>query len=174
MGRYLAFTFMEMLVTLFIIGLLSLLVLPDLQTLLNSTHDRLLLAQLIHAMELARQETNASHLPVALQINDRKLFLFFNPQRNGEMNKETRILLQETLHLKRGHLHLRLFPQYQKGVLFLPHGAMANDNATFWYCAQQDTRARWAIMLSKSGRMRTMTIEDGIIVDSHGQVLLCN
>lgn len=167
-----AFTLMEVIIALSIITLLSLFFIPSLQDLLQSADDRILQTQLTRAIELARHETNATHQAVALIIEEQELMLFVNAKRNGVLEKTSKILLQQSLHLKHGKLHLRLFPYYQHYLLFLPRGLMANDNATFWYCRAAATRARWTMMLSKSGRIHTMTNEGGV-TDSHGQVFKC-
>ena len=168
-----AFTLMEVMIALCIITTLSLFFIPPLQDMLQGTDDRILQTQLTRAIEIARRETNATHQPIALSINNQELMLFVNAKRNGIPEQTSDIVLQQSLLLKRGKLHLRLFPYYQHYLLFLPQELMANDNATFWYCGSSDTNARWAIVLSKSGRMRTITNEGKVITDARGKPLLC-
>jgi len=152
-----AFTFMEILIALCIFAILSLFFIPSLQDITQSADDRMLQTQLIRAIELARRETSATHQPVALKINANELILFVNAQQNGVIEKDSDLLLQQTLHLKQGTLHLRQFPHYQHYLLFLPQGLMANDNATFWYYRSQNAKPAWRLVLSKSGRVSVVT-----------------
>lgn len=180
-----AFTFYEVLITLTIVTVLSMVVFPPIQNFLNHSQDKLLQAQLLQAIQFAHQEAVAKGIKIALcgsqdnvvcASNEPKSLLIFTDENNdGIVHHKDQILAIISLPLE-GILHWRSYPYYRGYLLFLPSRLMdTNDNAAFWYCQKNHRTPRWAMMLSKTGRTRVhYPNQAGEMKDRQGKPFSCS
>lgn len=179
-----AFTLLEMLVALSIIGILMAIALPSLRNYIDRTHDQILQSQLLRTIQLARNEASAHHMPVSLCKSKDHLIcggewadgqlVFIDENEDGMVRDKEQILAVTQADSQRGILHWRSYPYYRDYLQFLPSGLMPSDNGTFWYCHASSELPVWAIMLSKTGKTRTAyPNKSGVIKDSHGKPLRC-
>lgn len=178
------FTLLETLITLTLIALFATLSFPFLQHLSTTSHDQLTQSQLLNAIDIAHHEARNQGLPLVLcptvdrltctQEIKKAFLLFIDEKEQGSVLSQDHIIAILPINLHRGRLYWRAYPRYRQYLLFLPNGLQHSDNSTFWFCAQNETQPRWALMLSQSGRTRILTPnQQGIINDSHQKPLRC-
>lgn len=146
------FSLIEALVVLAVIALVAVFAVPTIQHFFTHSQDELLQSQLLQAVQSAQQQARLKRVSVALY-----------PEK-----------YTQSMPAKTAKLYWRSYPQQRAFLLFQPVGLLANDNATFWYCRAQQALPVWAMMLSKSGRMRVVRPDQrGEIKDSEGKLLRC-
>jgi len=158
------FTLLEALITLAIAALLSL-VLPDLRNLLLNSRMTTQVNGLVHDMHLARSEAITQGTQVILcksrnQQNcsrdarwDEGWILFSDIDHDETLDEGERILLRRGRLNKQTHLHYAGF-RSDRFITFYSSG-FTNVNGTFTFCDTRGSRAARAIILSKTGRLRT-------------------
>lgn len=127
---------------------------------------------LLSIIELARSEAIARYQPVTLCGSDN------GRECRVSWNKKILIYIKsKTLYIfpnKENHsnLHYRAFPFHHYGLTFLADGRLADNNATFWYCA--GNAVQWAIFVSRMGNLRLAEVDkSGNIYDKNGKALVC-
>jgi len=171
-----------MLTTLTLITILVFISLPAARNFLADAQDQILQQQLLHAIELAKCEAEARHVPIALCASSNQTscsdhfedgqLIFLDENEDGTINDHQQIIAVLQTHSHRGRIYSRSFPRYRHYLLFSPAGMLESDNATFWHC--HDNLPIWAIMLNKSGRTRVVPADkNGELKDSLGHSLIC-
>ncbi|OGT35457.1 MAG: hypothetical protein A3F11_01645 [Gammaproteobacteria bacterium RIFCSPHIGHO2_12_FULL_37_14] len=180
----LGFSLFEIVIVLAIVAVFATISLPLLKRVYDYTNGKILQSQLLHTIQFARQEAQTRGLPVALcQSNDSAgcsgnwldgQLVFVDQNKDGTLNDNEQILTTIQTRMNRGLLHWRSFSSQRNDLLFLPTGAMRNDNGTFWYCPDSNGLPTWAIILSKTGRARvSYPNENGVILDARGKPFQC-
>lgn len=176
-----AFTLIEALVSLSIMIILMSFAFPLGMEFLRHNEDDILQMQLLDAMSLAKFEAKARHQAVALcKSQNQKTcggnwqngqLIFIDQYADGVVHDQSQILTVVQMRSSHGGIYWKSFPAYRDYLQFLPQ-ELHSDNGTFWHCHAQS--ARWAIILNKAGRARTVYPDEcGVIKDSHGQPLKC-
>lgn len=179
-----AFSLIEMLIVLVIVTILTAFAFPLLHNDSNRTGEALLRSQLSQAVEFAKQEAHARHLPIGLcQSKDHRTcsgnwsdgqLIFVDENKDGRVHNHEQILMVLPTHALHGRLNWRFYPYYRQYLQFLPTAMLNNNDGTFWYCRTRDKRPAWGLILSRSGRMRTAyPNESGELRDSRGNLLTC-
>lgn len=155
-----AFTLWEILISLSIVIMTSMIVLPTLKQFVESHQDELLLQQLLTAISLAKSAAKTHHVPVSIcQSNNQttcgstweKGQLVFVDRSKSGVIRDSRDLISIFPAVPRGNLHWHSFQRYKNFPLFLPTG-FGNNNGTFWYC--RNHTLIWAIRINKADRVR--------------------
>ncbi len=180
-----AFTLIEVLITLCVVGILLALALPAWQTFYNRENDVALQSQLLRTLQYARQEAESKHAKIGVcKSNNHQtcggewadgLLVFIDNNNNGEISDASQILAVVQENTKGGVLYLRSYPSYLTYIQFLPTGFMrSSNNGTFWYCHDASDNAAWAITLNQAGETRVLYPDNnGVIEDGQGEVLGC-
>jgi len=179
-----AFTLIETLAALAIIAIVLAMSLPALRHFFNRTDDDIVKLTLIEAIDLARQEAHARHVPVVLCKSNNQLscsgnwadglLIFMDVNGDGVVRDREQIIQVMQGKPRYGKIYWRSFPYYRDYLLFPPAGLMRYDNATFWYCHTDSASPVWAIVLSKTGKTRVDYPDaDGNIKDGNGKTLSC-
>lgn len=169
------YTLLEGLVVLVMIGILSAISVPSLQYYLQVSNDRLLQAQLLRTVELARREAQAGGRPVSLCRDESadRLLVFIDEEDQGIAQDKAAILASTQLNLHRGTLHWRSYPHYRHYLHFMP-AWMSADNGMFWYCRTTNTMPVFAVAVNRLGEGHVIYPADqGEIKDSRGRKLSC-
>jgi len=121
---------------------------PGFKGLLQGAESESLLNQLKQALDLARNQALVRHEVVSLRYNQAELEIFL-PQ--GET------LFLFPLAKQEGRLSSRFFPKEKSSLSFLPNGNTDSQNGRFCYYPKDKTLPSWVVIVSKTGRMRTLT-----------------
>ncbi len=167
-----AFSFIELLIALSIIGILFAISLPMVQPFLARAQDDILQKQILSAITFAQHEARARHAAIVLRYSANNQIIFLNANEDGVLTDESQIISQRQTSTKHGEINWRSFPHYRQYLLFSPTGMLQADNGTFWHC--HAGLPSWAIMISKTGRTRVMyPDEDKEIKDGVGNAYNC-
>lgn len=177
-----AFTIMEVLVALSILAILLAISLPAMQHFIAHAQDEMLQAQLLHAIQIAKQEAIARHTRIALCQSNNQItcsgnwgdgyIIFLDENADGRVHDNEQILYVSQLQSQHGRNYIRSFPRYRNYLSFSSSGLMTSDNATLWHCHADSPK--WALVMSKTGRTRIMyPNRNGEMKDNHGQLLNC-
>jgi len=156
------FSLLEMLVVLFMIGVLSVIAFPRANHFFYRAKAKEVQSRVFEAIEVAQTEVRFSHQPVILcRTNDLHTCVKdgisgFLVVRQGVMNIVRAVL---PINLSGATLFWRSFPYYREDLLFSLEG---NDNGTFWYCVPGEKLPVWVIAINKLGRAHVLTHEEGL------------
>lgn len=175
----------ELIITIAIIGIIAAYASINWRYLLTHTQDEILLSELLQIIQTAQTEALARGVPIALCHSQDQVtctgtwaagqLIFINEQQDGKVRDPNDILTVIQPNAIQGNLYLRSFPHYRDYLLFQPNNISGNDNSTFWYCPVSQEKPLWAVIISRSGRVRTVYPDKfGIIKDTKGQVLVCS
>lgn len=178
------FTFIEILIILTLIAILTALSFPLLQHILNQTYAQTLQSQLLNALEVAGQEARNLGVPVALCPSEdrvtcnkkfsKELIIFTHEKEENTLASKSQLIIVVPLSLHKGNLHWRSYPHYRETLVFLPSGLLRSDNSTFWFCHKQSKSPAWAVVLNQYGRTRVVNPDQtGVIKDAHNKILSC-
>ena len=170
------FALVELLMTLCIIAIISVIGITTLSVFREDTNAHVLMAQLVRAIQLTRIEAMTSHKKMILcRSRDQKtcsgdwLDGFIVKMKTGDQ-----VSYVFNNFSRQGILHWRAFPANRQLLEFLPTGLLQTGNGTFWFCSNGKVDPHWAIILNKSGRVRSMyPNREGHVVDAKGLVLKC-
>lgn len=168
------FSLLELLITLIIIIILLAMSLPNEKIFINKSQDEVMSQQLLRAIYLARSEAITRNTTVTLcKSADSKTCS--GDWLNGYIISTNDAILSVYSNVTaQGVIHWRVFPNGRDRLTFFPSGLADIENGTFWYCNAPQAKARWAIVLSQSGRARLeLPNEEGNICDSSGNELPC-
>jgi len=170
-----AFTLMETLVVLAIVGIILAMSLPVLRHFYQRTDADMMRLTLLRAIDFAEQEARARHTSVVLRKSSHNGWLLFvDSDEDGVLHDKAAIIEIIQNRQRAGNIYFRSFPFYRDFLLFPAAGLTAYDNATFWYCNMGDDAPVWAVSMSKTGETHTRYPEaDGTMKDSSGNVLAC-
>ena len=121
---------------------------PGFRGLLQGAESESLLSQLKQALDLARNQALVRHEVVSLRYNQVELEIFL-PQ--GET------LFLFPIAKQGGRLSSQFFPKEKPSLSFLPNGNTDSQNGRFYYYPKGKTIPTWMVMVSKTGRIRTLT-----------------
>lgn len=155
-------TLLEALMSLTIIAILTAISLPAARNFYLHTQDETLQKQLLHAIEISKQEAIAHHARVALCQSNNQMtctgsweqgqLVFLDEYMNGMVLNHEQIISVIQTGSQHGRIFWRSFPRYRNYLVFLATGLMKSDNGTFWHCHAD--LPMWALLISKSGRVR--------------------
>ncbi|RDI41840.1 GspH/FimT family pseudopilin [Aquicella lusitana] len=173
-----AFTFLELMITLALISIITALSMPLLRHF--GEYDRAMSLQwrMLRMIQLARNEARIRGVSVVIchhrssicpDGNMYRVAAYANEQSNPT------ILAMVQIREYQGALHWRLFPKYRNDFLFYPTGVMQSDNGTLWFCSTSHIAPVWAIVINKAGRARAISPdENDKIYGSDGKPLRCD
>ena len=175
MQRYNAFTLIELLMVMTIVGILSAIGLPALMHFWQRANDEILSSSIVASLTFAQQEAIARHERIGVCLSDARMqcevgqidriMVFVEPQK---------ILAVTRLKLSSGQLHWRAFPFYRPYVLFTSSPSASSDNATFWYCRKRETMPAFAVVLGQTGMAHIqLPNRRGVIKTGQGKLLTC-
>jgi type IV fimbrial biogenesis protein FimT len=139
------FSLPELLITLTLISLLTILTLPNYQTFLTQSQDRVLSSQLLRAIALAKSETTLRGQTIILCPSENHQTCSTNWQADKILLADNQVL--QTFHSPKTPGHLNWRGSLSRSYLQIPtHG----EDGTFWYCFKG--APRWAIAINQSAR----------------------
>lgn len=157
-----AYTLIELLVTLFLIGTLALLAIPSWRDWLNTTATAAQVNQLIAVINFARSEAVKHNINISICPSSDGIIcadkwttsylVFVNSARAAQTDRTTTVLRFFPNHSAKGTLKWE-----GKGILHLnAQGAFFTQNGVFRYCPyDNDMRYAREIIISTTGRIRT-------------------
>jgi type IV fimbrial biogenesis protein FimT len=171
--RDLGFTLFELLITLFIISLLAIFSFPSFSNLFQKNTADALSAELLSAIQFARQEAITRGEKIILCKSDNKK-ICSGEWRDGFIVKSSDEVLQI---FQPTNMEGDLFWRAKLGMTdleFFPDGFSKDENGTFWYCEKNAENPVWAIALNQLARARKiLPNKDGEILDGKGERLSC-
>jgi prepilin-type N-terminal cleavage/methylation domain-containing protein len=140
-----AFTLIELLIALFIIAVLVAFTVPSLRLYWQRTNDRVIQMELLHLIQMAKEEMHIRSKPVDMRIRDGRV---------------VEIFVEDELIIKRefsqqGVLRSRSFPVNRDYLQFQPFNHLG-DNHSIWYCSEVQSSPVWAIVTNRRGRTRVV------------------
>ncbi len=174
----------EILTALFVIAILAALSLPILRELKQAELEVVMQSQLTTLIDLARNEAEARHMPIALCPSDddqhcshaqsKSLLVYVDTADTDYIPQPEQRITIVALATQLGTLHWRAYPFYRDRIRFFPTDIPRSDNGTFWYCRDTKQPPRFAILLSQSARSRLVLPDKaGVITDGEKRVLSC-
>ncbi len=182
-SRNRGYTFLELILTLALIAILTAFAMPLYQSWIDSYHLSLLQSALKESIHIARLSTETTHLPIGIcpssnqQTCGRRWsdgLLIFKDQQQGRISSDRQIITFISLPVTHGVLFWRAYPHYRHYLRFMPVGQWV-DNGVFWYCSKKEnTIPTFAIVLNRLGEARLIVPTQGVtLTDSRGHVLSC-
>lgn len=179
-----AFSLLEVLVVLAIVSIFLGMSFPAMKHFFDATADDILQSQLLHTIQQAMQAAQSRMQPVALCHSKDHLtcsgrwmdgqLIFVDENEDGVIKDKDQILAVIQNQVQQGILHFRSYPYYRDYLLFLPMSLMRQDNGSFWYCHSEKELPVWAMMLSRTGKVRVQyPDQEGKIKDAHGVPFTC-
>jgi prepilin-type N-terminal cleavage/methylation domain-containing protein len=177
------FSLFELLITIIIISIIFTLSLQGLTAFSSHEKEKLLQARVKASLEFARQE--ALTLRVSIGVCGYKesrcvntpanILLFFRDSgEDGVIYNDKQILKRLSVNDTEGVFYLRTYPIYHKYLMMRPQILNGNDNGTIWYCHRKSLQPAWALILSKTGNIRSvLPNKRGALKDAEGRVLSC-
>lgn len=166
------FSLIELLITCSIILSLLIFTLPSYTSFLTKSTNQILSSQLLHAIQLARNEAITRGILIILCGSTDKT------KCSIEWTDGYIILAeQKPIYIfekpSKGILHWRAFPQNRSVLQFLSSGESV-ENGTYWYCEKGKNYPAWAIAVNKAGRARLVYPNKAEkIRDAKGEPLIC-
>ena len=179
-----AYSFIEMLTVLVIIAIVASLSLPSFNEFWQRDHDAEIKLQVLNALQLAREAAQINSTSVAVcKSTDlihcggqwrEGVLIFVNAAEDGVLNNKNQLIAAIAFPKATGQLLWRAFPFYRDYLLFSAIDTSNVNNGTFWYCRQQATTPRFAIIVNQSYRARVeYPDKNGVILDGRGKALVC-
>jgi type IV fimbrial biogenesis protein FimT len=179
-----AFSLLELLLALSIVSILASLTFPSLRSLLNRTITETTQSQLTQAIQFANREAHARYVSVGFCLSDNQhtcsdkgreaLLIFVDEHENGVIENDQQIINILPLKLSAGYLFIKSYPYYRSYFQFRPDAGYSSDNGHIVYCVQSETKPRWVLMVSQTGRARLLKPgRDGLLRDGSGNALAC-
>lgn len=178
-----AFTLLEVLITLSIIGILLVITIPIGTSYLEHAQDQVIQQQLMRDIHQALNKSQMHRVAFGLCFSQQQTkcdgtgpyqLLFQDLNEDGTIN-DAQLISCSTMSLHHGRLHLRSYPRYRHYLQFLSQGFKSNDNASIWYCREGRRLASWAVVLNQTGGMRIlMPDKNGEIRDTQKKLLSCD
>lgn len=167
-----AFTLIELLITLSLFSILSMLALTSFNTISHQIKNQLASSQLLHIIQTAKDQARLRGIPIVFSLKKEGGYhIFLNEERDGILHDAHGVIA--SFYENQNKLYFRSYPRYRNYLLFSPE-QQENDNSSFWYCAGAHF-PEWAITLSKSGRTRLILPDaKGHINNRHGSWLTCD
>ena len=182
-----AFTLIELLFALSILGLLITIAIPSYKPFIKQNHANATIIQLYRAIQLARSTAIKHHCTVSLCptydhqqcMNNNNwnigYMIFIDKKANGLILNKKQIVRTFSPITKDSQLFFKGFPN--RIILQLtPLGFTNYQNGTFYYCPKDhDVHFARALFIIQSGRMRFSMDQnhDGVHEDSQGIPLQC-
>lgn len=155
---------LELLVVMSFIALLALLALPSYRSALRERRALILKQDLIIGIELARREAVLLGISVRLCASEDQehcsgdweqgFIVYQDPEGRGRLANPKQII--QTFHrsFPPGRLLWKAFPQQRADLAFTPEGRTAEEDGRFWFYPEGELLPTWALVISKSGRLR--------------------
>ncbi len=177
------YTFLELILTLTLIAMLTAFATPLYQQLIDAYHISLLQSALKESIHIARLSAETTHLPIGICPSNNQHtcgarwsggLLIFKDQQQGRVSRDTQIITFIPFPVTHGVLFWRAYPHYRHYLRFMPVGQWV-DNGVFWYCSKKETTIpTFAIVLNRLGEARlVLPVQGATLTDSRGQVLSC-
>jgi len=161
------FSLIEILIVISLISIITTITITSQKYLFQSSTTKTAAAQLLHAIQIARNQAIIKNKPVILcktgewqngyiiKMQSKKLYIFSNS-------------------IPDGIIHWRAFPSHREDLEFLPTGYSRIENGTFWLCFKSKKSPAWAIMLNQAGRARMIYPDQkGNIYDGKQMLIQC-
>lgn len=184
MNKQIAITLLEMLVTLTIISILSMITVPALQDLLQQSQESAVKNDILHMLAFARNEADLRQKTITMCRSSNLhecggewsggQIIFIDVANNGKVQHESLILSANQRRTVHGQIKMRFYPYYRTYIQFHPLQFESNDNGTIWYCRKSSSLPAWAIEVSQSGETHVkLPDQSGRIIDDKGRALQC-
>lgn len=168
------FTFLELLLTLSLITILSLTAIPTWQTFTQHTQATLMQEQLLRAIQFTRTAAIFQRSRVMLCGSRNQKTCDAEWSAGFIALAEKDVLYHWQTLTTAGTLFWRAFPLHHPTLDFLPTGLPNAENGTFWFCLTHSKRIAWAISLNQVGRVRLLQPNaQGEILDERKNPLPC-
>jgi type IV fimbrial biogenesis protein FimT len=162
------FSLVELLIVLGIMTLVTSIGMISLRSFQEKSNAHVLISEVLRAIQLARSTAIARNEMVMLCPRG-------SHWQNGFVIKTQEQVLYGWQNLTiQGELHWRAFPLGRQEIDFLPTGFPRHENGTFWFCKSVTAQPAWAVVMNRSGRIRTVYPDkQGNVLDSKGIPLRC-
>ncbi|PJG43146.1 fimbrial biogenesis protein FimT [Acinetobacter tandoii] len=165
LNKYMAFTLVELAITVLVLSILITLALPYYHQ-LKANQERSLVFRLISDnIQLAKQQAVINHSNVVIcSTQDQKnckdsmwnqgFIVFLDTNQNRKIDNNELLISTESTNLKYGNLNWRGTLQLTSLNFKAEHGLPIGSNGSFYYCSIS-TVAHIRIIMSKMGHLRT-------------------
>ncbi|MEO8400401.1 MAG: GspH/FimT family pseudopilin [Gammaproteobacteria bacterium] len=168
------FSLLELLITLSLIAIISLITIPSLKTFTQKSKQQILLSNLLHAISLTRSEAIANHERAMLCHSSDQQTCGGEWQDGFLITTTERVLHSFQVISADGSLHWRAFPLSREWLEFLPSGLTNAEHGTYWFCQNTVSYPVWAIVINRVGRVRVIVPDkDNKMIDAAGNNLEC-
>jgi len=185
MKNQLGYTFIEITIVISMMLILFAFSLPMISTYLTNMQNKLLQNELMQTLQFAYEYSRIKNLAIGVCKSNNQLncggewgdgqLIFNDLYQDGIIHSKKQIIRITHHQTHRGQIFWRAYPIYRDYLLFNSLGMLENSNATFWYCPSATSLPNWALIISKSGRIRSVQPDKkGEIEDGHGKKLLCH
>lgn len=188
MNKTNGFTLPELLITLTILGIISLLAMPALSALMERERSRSAVHALYHHLKFARASSVEKNRLVTLCASEDRtscngsrdwssqlILVFIDDNGNGKLDGDDQLLQALDFSQHSGTLHWRSFGN-KSYLQWYPHGMTHYQSGNFTYCpANNDARLARRITLNAAGRVyfSADNNNDGIVEGSDGKNIVC-
>ncbi len=184
MKKQLGISLIELLITLTIISILTMITIPGLHELMQQAQDNAVKDEILRLIKVANNEAQLQKKSVTIchSSNLRSCrgdwsqgqIVFVDIAGDGEVHHQNQIITVNQMQSGRGRMRIRFYPFYRTYLQFHPLREENNDNGKIWYCRNQSSLPVWAIDVSQSGETHvTLPDDTGKINDSSGNALTC-
>lgn len=168
------FSLLEMLIVFMLILIVLAFCIPSQKVFLEDSYAKTSNKSLLHAIHLARIEALVRNHPIRVCKSDNQKNCSGTWSQGFIVVDNNDVIFQFKPPNNQGQIYHRFFPAGKDSLEFLPSGKLDFENGTFWYCRSSKMNPDWAIIMSQSGRARTVFANDaGHIKDEKGRLLLC-
>lgn len=168
------FSLLELVITISIACILMIFIVPGFRQLMMSSKSDVSSKQLMRTLEFSRNLAMNSGQKITICPCNNQMSCSGEWCDGYIVLQNQKIIFTHQNNNKNEKIHWRAFPFYLKNIEYLPTGLSNFENGTFWYCDGNSKYPLWAIMLSKSGRMRlVMPDKSGEIRDNQGNLFVC-
>jgi len=167
------FTLLEILITLTLIAILSLITIPTYQFFQTSHEQKALRSQLSQAIALTRIKAYSEGKVATLCKSKDKKTCGGNWLDGYIMMVNKQVVHTFQNPTTKGTLKWRAALNHQ-AIQFNPTNLFRSDNGTFWYCPEKSSQPTWLIVVNKTGHVREVTGRQLDEVISEGAKFDCN
>lgn len=168
------FTLFELLITLVIVVIIATFSIQAVNAFWQKAEGDIVRRGILTALDLARVTAMTQHEIVSVCKSADQLTCGGSWQQGLITKINQKLLYAIDFTNNFGIVLSRFFPRGREVLSYLPTGQSEIQNGTFWYCVKNKKYPSWAIVLNRTSRAREVfPNENGLIVDSHGEILVC-
>jgi type IV fimbrial biogenesis protein FimT len=157
------FSLIELLITVVLISIISILAIPNFQSFFKQSQSKTLATQLMEALHLTRSEAmlrgititlcqSADHTTCSGNWQDGQI-IFADTKNTATVENKESLLYVFPSSRQKGILHWRS-SLHRNYLSFYPTGFTRSEDGTFWYCQTGKHQATWAVIVNQAGRAR--------------------